>query len=84
MKETTIYVNKADVKRVIDHLISGAQVTVKLHPDDDYANSLVDAELTTLKLAWSLIDVLKTYNGNGNGKERNGSRPEVPRVRSDQ
>lgn len=78
------YVKKSDVKRVIDHLVAGAQVTVKLHPDDDYANSLVDAELTTLKLAWSLIDVLKTYNRNGNGKERNGSRSEVPRVRYDQ
>lgn len=78
------YVKKSDVKRVIDHLEAGVQVTLKMHPDDDYANSLVDAELTTLKLAWSLIDVLETYKRNGNEQERNGSRSEVPRVRSDQ
>lgn len=55
------YVKKSDVKKVIILLKAGAKKSARMHPEDELIQSLSDAELTTLNLAWNLIDAQKTY-----------------------
>lgn len=54
------YVKKSDVKKVIILLRAGARKPAKMHPEDALIQSLSDAELTILNLAWNLIDAQKT------------------------